>query len=161
MRVNAKRRLAHQTQGAIIRACLSTMVDDQQAMYKQQLLSRLTDRTAQIGIVGLGYVGLPLAVAFAEAGFTVTGLDVSAEKVAALNSGKSYIPDIPTQQLAPLAKSGKLRATTSYDDLREVDAVSICVPTPLRKTKDPDMSYVISASDSIAEIVHAGMLVVL
>jgi UDP-N-acetyl-D-glucosamine dehydrogenase len=130
-------------------------------MYKAQLLSRLNDRTARIGIIGLGYVGLPLAVAFAKAGFSVTGLDVSAEKVAALNSGRSYIPDISTEQLAPLTKSGKLRATTNYADLREVDAVSICVPTPLRKTKDPDMSYVISASDSIAEIVHAGMLVVL
>jgi UDP-N-acetyl-D-glucosamine dehydrogenase len=130
-------------------------------MYKQQLLQRLTDRTAQIGIVGLGYVGLPLAVAFAEVGFSVTGLDVSAEKVAQLNSGKSYIPDIPTEQLAPLAKAGKLRATTSYDDMRTIDAVSICVPTPLRKTKDPDMSYVIDASDTVAEVCHAGMLVVL
>jgi UDP-N-acetyl-D-glucosamine dehydrogenase len=130
-------------------------------MYKEQLLARLDERTARIGIVGLGYVGLPLAVAFAEAGFTVIGLDVSADKVAALNSGISYIPDIPTEQLAPLTKSGKLRGTTSYDDLRDVDTVSVCVPTPLRKTKDPDMSYVISASDSIADIVHAGMLVVL
>jgi UDP-N-acetyl-D-glucosamine dehydrogenase len=130
-------------------------------MYREQLLRRLNERSAQIGVIGLGYVGLPLAVAFAEAGFSVIGLDVSAEKVAALNGGKSYIPDIPTGQLAPLAKSGKLRATTSYDDLRAVDAVSICVPTPLRKTKDPDMSYVISAADSLAEIVHAGMLVVL
>src|SRR5258706_4377341 len=130
-------------------------------MYKAQLLERLTDRTAQIGIIGLGYVGLPLAVAFAEAGFTVTGLDVSAEKVDLLNSGQSYIPDIPTAQLAPLVKAGKLRGTTNYQELRSIDAVSICVPTPLRKTKDPDMSYVISASDAIAEIVHAGMLVVL
>ncbi|MEP7287234.1 MAG: nucleotide sugar dehydrogenase [Chloroflexota bacterium] len=130
-------------------------------MYKEQLLSRLTDHTARVGIVGLGYVGLPLAVAFAEAGYTVTGLDVSTEKIALLNSGQSYIPDIPTAQLAPLVKSGKLRGTTSYDDLRSIDAVSICVPTPLRKTKDPDMSYVISAADAIAEIAHAGMLIVL
>jgi UDP-N-acetyl-D-glucosamine dehydrogenase len=129
--------------------------------YKEQLLSRLTDRTAQIAIIGLGYVGLPLAVAFAEAGFSVIGLDVSVEKVDLLNGGQSYIPDIPTAQLAPLVRNGKLRATTSYDDLRNIDAVSICVPTPLRKTKDPDMSYVISASDSVAQICHAGMLVVL
>ncbi len=135
--------------------------DEALSMYKQQLLRRLNERAARVGVIGLGYVGLPLAVAFAEAGFSVIGLDVSAEKVAALNSGKSYIPDIPTEQLALLAKSGKLRATSSYADLRDVDAVSVCVPTPLRKTKDPDMSYVISASDSIAEIVHAGMLVVL
>ncbi len=130
-------------------------------MYKTQLLRRLNDHTANIGIVGLGYVGLPLAVAFAEEGFSVIGLDVSAEKVATLNSGKSYIPDISSEQLAPLATSGRLRATTNYGDLRDVDALSICVPTPLRKTKDPDMSYVISAADAIAEVVHAGMLVVL
>ncbi len=130
-------------------------------MYKQQLITRLTDRTAQIGIIGLGYVGLPLAVAFAEAGFAVIGLDVSAEKVNQLNRGSSYIPDIPTAQLAPLVKAGKLRATTSYADLGAVDAVSICVPTPLRKTKDPDMSYVINATDALAEVCHAGMLVVL
>src|SRR5258708_5267985 len=130
-------------------------------MYKERLLEQLTNRTAHIGIVGLGYVGLPLAVAFAEVGFTVTGLDVSAEKVAALNSGQSYIPDIPTSQLAPLVKSGKLRGTTSYDDLRAADAVSVCVPTPLRKTKDPDMSYVISAADALAAVAHPGMLIVL
>jgi UDP-N-acetyl-D-glucosamine dehydrogenase len=130
-------------------------------MYKQQLLDRLSNRTAKIAIVGLGYVGLPLAVAFGEAGFDVIGLDVSAEKVVLLNKGESYIPDIPTAQIAPLVKSGKFKATTHYDDLRAVDAMSICVPTPLRKTKDPDMSYVISASDSVAEICHAGMLVVL
>jgi UDP-N-acetyl-D-glucosamine dehydrogenase len=130
-------------------------------MYKDQLLSRLSDRTAKIGIIGLGYVGLPLAVAFAEVGFDVIGLDVSADKVNQLNGGTSYIPDIPTPQLGPLVKSGKLRATTNYDDLRTVDAVSICVPTPLRKTKDPDMSYVINAADAIAEVSHAGMLIVL
>src|SRR5258708_2182921 len=130
-------------------------------MYKEQLVERLSNRTAHIGIIGLGYVGLPLAVAFAEVGFHVTGLDVSAEKVALLNSGKSYIPDIPTEQLVPLVTSGRLHATTSYDDLSTVDAVSICVPTPLRKTKDPDMSYVIAASDEITRIAHAGMLIVL
>lgn len=130
-------------------------------MYTEQLSSRLTERKAQIGIIGLGYVGLPLAVAFAEVGFEVIGLDVDAEKVATLNTGTSYIPDIPTAQLAALVKSGKLRATTSYDDLRQVDAVSICVPTPLRKTKDPDMSYVIAAAESVASIAHSGMLVVL
>ncbi|HVO41806.1 MAG TPA: nucleotide sugar dehydrogenase [Aggregatilineales bacterium] len=130
-------------------------------MDNHQLLERLTDRTAQIGIVGLGYVGLPLAVAFAEQGFRVIGLDVAASKVDLLNGGESYIPDIPTAQLAPLVKSGKLRATTSYEDLKNVDAVSICVPTPLRKTKDPDMSYVISAADSLTGIAHPGMLIVL
>lgn len=130
-------------------------------MYKQQLIDRLANRTARIGIIGLGYVGLPLAVAFAEAGFAVTGLDLDSRKVAALNRGESYIPDIPTAQIEPLVQTGKLHATSSYADLRTVDAVSICVPTPLRKTKDPDMSYVISATNSVAEIVHPGMLVAL
>ncbi len=128
---------------------------------KQNLLDRLQRREARVGIIGLGYVGLPLAVEFARSGFTVTGLDVSAEKVEQLNRGESYIPDVPTEDLKPLVESGKLCATTSYADMRYADTVSICVPTPLLKTKDPDMSYVIQAVDSIAEICHEGMLVVL
>jgi UDP-N-acetyl-D-glucosamine dehydrogenase len=109
----------------------------------------------------MGYVGLPLAVAFAEIGFTVIGLDLNAEKVSSLNAGNSYIPDIPSTTLAPLVAAGKLRATTQYADLQSADAISICVPTPLTKTKDPDMSYVISAADAVAGIVHSGMLIVL
>lgn len=129
--------------------------------HKQILLQKLEQRTASIGIVGLGYVGLPLAVEFAEVGFHVIGLDVQQDKVNQLNSGSSYIPDIPTKRLAPLVASGHLCATTSYDDLQAVDAISICVPTPLRKTRDPDMSYIIQASQSISEICHSGMLIVL
>jgi UDP-N-acetyl-D-glucosamine dehydrogenase len=128
---------------------------------KQQLLDRLNGRTAKVGVVGLGYVGLPLAVEFAKAGFEVIGLDVSASKVESINRGVSYIPDVPTETLAELVKSGKLCATTDYNDLRQADTVSIAVPTPLRKTKDPDMSFVIEAIDSIARVCHAGMLVVL
>src|SRR5262249_11350489 len=100
-------------------------------------------------------------LAFAEVGFDVIGLDVSAEKVAQLNGGISYIPDIPTEHLAPLVKAGNLRATTRYDALRSVDALSICVATPLRKTKDPCMSSGINSAHAISEICHAGMLVVL
>jgi len=129
--------------------------------YKQGLLERLQGRTAKVGIIGMGYVGLPLAVEFAKAGYTVVGLDVLAEKVAQLNRGESYIPDVATGELAPLVAAGKLRATTSYDDLRDADAISICVPTPLRKTKDPDMSYVIAAADAVAAVCHPGLLVVL
>ena len=129
--------------------------------YKQQLLERLHNRTAKIGVIGMGYVGLPLAVEFARAGYRVMGLDVLPDKVVQLNAGTSYIPDVPTDVLAPLVEAGKLSATMSYDDLRDADVISICVPTPLRKTKDPDMSYVISASDEVARIRHAGMLVVL
>jgi UDP-N-acetyl-D-glucosamine dehydrogenase len=125
------------------------------------LLSRLTERTATIGIVGLGYVGLPLAVAFAEAGFATIGLDLNADKVDSLNAGHSYIADIQSEKLVPLVQSGKIWATTHYSDLQAADALSICVPTPLTKTKDPDMSYVISAADAIAEIAHTGMLIVL
>jgi len=129
--------------------------------YKQQLLERLRSRTATIGIVGMGYVGLPLAVEFAHVGYHVIGLDLLEDKVAKLNSGKSYIPDVPSEVLSPLVASGHLRATTSYDDLATADVISICVPTPLRKTKDPDMSHVIDAADHVASIRHPGMLVVL
>jgi UDP-N-acetyl-D-glucosamine dehydrogenase len=129
--------------------------------YQQQLLDRLNRRAAKVGIVGLGYVGLPLAVEFAEAGFSVIGLDLDAHKVDQLNRGESYILDIPTDRLKPLVEKGRLCATTHYDDLRQADTVSICVPTPLRKTKDPDMSYVIQSVDAIAQVCHEGMLIVL
>ncbi|MBN1563917.1 MAG: nucleotide sugar dehydrogenase [Anaerolineae bacterium] len=129
--------------------------------YKQQLLDRLENRTAKVGVIGMGYVGLPLAVEFARAGYQVVGLDVLPDKVAMLNAGKSYIPDVPTETLAPLVESGHLRATTTYGDLIDADVISICVPTPLRKTKDPDMSYVIAAADEVAKVCHAGLLVVL
>ncbi len=128
---------------------------------KQELIDRLNSRQALIAVVGLGYVGLPLAVEFAEAGFAVIGLDVDAAKVAQLNRGSSYIPDVPTDRVAPLAAAGRLLATTDYADLRAADAISICVPTPLRKTKDPDMSYIIESVDAIAAISHSGLLVVL
>lgn len=129
--------------------------------FKQDLLHKLTRRTAKIGIVGLGYVGLPLAVEFAEAGFCVLGLDIQAEKVRQINAGGSYIPDIPAHRVQALVTAGKLRATASYADLSAVDAISICVPTPLRKTRDPDMSFIIQASQSISEICRRGMLIVL
>ncbi|MDX2161200.1 MAG: nucleotide sugar dehydrogenase [bacterium] len=128
---------------------------------RETLLHRLKTREAVVGIVGLGYVGLPLAVEFAEVGFTVIGVDVSAAKVDAINNAESYIPDIPTERLAPLVKAGKLCASTDYAALAKADAISICVPTPLRKTKDPDMSYVIDSVGEVTNIAHAGMLVVL
>jgi UDP-N-acetyl-D-glucosamine dehydrogenase len=130
-------------------------------MYYNQLLGRLTDRTATIGIIGLGYVGLPLAVAFAEKGYTVIGLDVSQPKVDHLNRGESYIIDIPSEQVQAVVQAGKLRATTRYADLEKADVVSICVPTPLTRHKDPDMTYVEAAAKGVAAIAHPGMLVVL
>lgn len=128
---------------------------------KDTLLKKIETREAVVGIVGLGYVGLPLAVAFAEAGFKVVGIDVIAEKVNLLNQGTSYIEDVPSSQLAPLVADGRFRASTSYSDLAEVDTISICVPTPLRKTGDPDISYIIDATDNIANHGSQGKLIVL
>ncbi len=128
---------------------------------KQTILSKIHDRTAVIGLVGLGYVGLPLAVEFGKAGFKVIGVDVDQRKVDALNAGRSYIPDVKSEDVAALRTTNKLEATTDYAALQFADAVSICVPTPLRKTRDPDMSYVVHAAEKIAEIAHAGMLIVL
>ncbi len=128
---------------------------------KDTLINKFIDRTARIGVVGVGYVGLPLAVVFAEAGFDVIGVDPIEEKVAAINRGESYILDVDSARVKDLIERGKLSATTDYDALERVDAVSICVPTPLRKTGDPDLSFIASASKSIAPYLHRGMVVVL
>ena len=125
------------------------------------LEEKIRNRTARVGVVGLGYVGLPLAVEFARAGFTVTGIDVSQSKVSQVNAGHSYIGDIPSEVLAPLVKSGKIRATTDFSAVQELDTINICVPTPLRKTKDPDMTFIVSACQEIGMNFHAGMLVIL
>jgi UDP-N-acetyl-D-glucosamine dehydrogenase len=106
-------------------------------------------------------VGLPLAVVFAEAGFHVTGIDPDARKVDCLNSGASYIPDVKTEVVEKLVRSGHLNGTTDFSALKDVEAVSICVPTPLRKTGDPDMSFILSATDELAKYMHKGMVVVL
>ena len=125
------------------------------------LKEKLSRRQARIGVIGLGYVGLPLAVEFAKDGFDVTGFDVDGSKVAEINAGSSYILDVKTADVAACVKAGRLRATTDMSKLGEMDAVDICVPTPLRKTKDPDMSYVVSAAEQIAKYIHPGMLIVL
>lgn len=129
--------------------------------YKQSLLRKLATRDARIAVVGLGYVGLPLAVEFAESGFCVIGMDVDAEKVRQINAGLSYIDDIANERVRDLVNGGKFSATCAYRDLRQADAISICVPTPLRKTRDPDMSFIVQAAESIAEIRRPGMLIVL
>ena len=128
---------------------------------KQQLLDKIQARTARVVVVGVGYVGLPLAVEFAQAGFPVTGMDIDGRKVAMLNAGRSYIPDMPSETLAPLVASGQLSATDDYAVLENADVVSICVPTPLGKSKDPDISYIVTASDNVGRYAHPGMLVVL
>jgi len=128
---------------------------------KEALINSLQDHSARIGILGLGYVGLPLAVAFGEAGFQITGIDPDPRKVNAVNQGESYIQDVPEKQLARLVKAGRLSATSDFGALRRCDAVSICVPTPLRKTGDPDMSFILNATDELAKYVHPGMIIVL
>jgi UDP-N-acetyl-D-glucosamine dehydrogenase len=129
--------------------------------HAETLLDRITKRTAKVGVVGLGYVGLPLAVEFAHAGFQVTGIDLDERKVAQLNGGESYIQDVPTSVVAPLVKAGKLAATTNPGAVSDFDTINICVPTPLRKTKDPDLSFVVSAVEAIQGHLHPGMLVIL
>ncbi len=125
------------------------------------LAHKISSRQARVGIVGLGYVGLPLAVEYAKAGFSVTGIDLSSTKTDLVNAGESYIGDIPTSELAPLVASGKLRATTDFSVIRNLDTVNICVPTPLRKTKDPDMSFIVAATQEIAKYFHPGLLIIL
>jgi UDP-N-acetyl-D-glucosamine dehydrogenase len=128
---------------------------------QETLIRKLQKKEVRIAILGLGYVGLPLAVVFGEAGFRVTGIDPDARKAESLNNGTSYIPDVPSDAIHRLVSSGHLNATTDFSVLMECDAVSICVPTPLRKTGDPDMSYIVSATDELAKYMHSGMVVVL
>ena len=127
----------------------------------EALRNKITSHTARVGIVGLGYVGLPLAVEFAQAGFHVVGIDVQASKVDRLNAGESYIQDIPSSVLGPLVAEKRLEATTDFSAVRELDTINICVPTPLNKTRDPDMSYIVSACEEIAKHFTAGKLVIL
>ncbi len=128
---------------------------------KDELLQKLEDKSALVAVLGLGYVGLPLATAFASRGFKVVGIDPDKRKVEHINNGVSYIADVPGDQVAHLVKDGFLRATTDFSELTKVDAVSICVPTPLRKTGDPDLSFILSVADELAKYVHPGMVVVL
>jgi UDP-N-acetyl-D-glucosamine dehydrogenase len=125
------------------------------------LEEKIKSRKARVGIVGLGYVGLPLAAEFARAGFSVTGIDIQEEKVAQLNAGESYVQDVPTEVLRPLVESRKFHATTDFSVVADLDTINIAVPTPLRKTKDPDMSYIVSACQAIAKYFSPGKLVIL
>ncbi len=127
----------------------------------QVLKEKIDTKTAHVGIVGLGYVGLPLAVEFAKAGFHVTGIDLQQSRIDRLMQGESYIQDVPTSDVAQLVKDRRLDATTDFSVVRDLDTINICVPTPLRKTKDPDMSYIVSATDEIAKHFHPGLLVIL
>jgi UDP-N-acetyl-D-glucosamine dehydrogenase len=153
-------------------------------MQKEKLIARFNEREAHVAIIGLGYVGLPLAVAFAQAGYKVTGIDLDQRKVDAINRGESYIEDVPASIVAPLVREhaigvsspgggagtnpyshaqvgGSLATTSDFSVLEHCDAVSICVPTPLNKTGDPDISYIVSATEQIARYLHRGMVIVL
>ncbi|HEU4930304.1 MAG TPA: nucleotide sugar dehydrogenase [Candidatus Krumholzibacteria bacterium] len=125
------------------------------------LIERIRARDAKVAVIGLGYVGLPLAVELARAGYHAVGIDVVDEKVRRVNQGDSYIKDVPSDLLAECVKSGHLVATSDFSVLKSCDTVNICVPTPLRKTRDPDISYIVSAVEEIAKYIHQDMLVVL
>ena len=126
-----------------------------------RLIDRLQAKTARVGVIGLGYVGLPLALEFADAGLTVTPVDLDESKVDRIRRGESYIPDVSTERLRRVVETGRLHATTDFSALASADAISICVPTPLRKTKDPDLSYIIAAVEEVAKHLRAGQLIVL
>jgi len=126
-------------------------------MLKQKIL----DRSARFGVIGLGYVGLPLAVEFAKVGMKVTGFEVDPRKVESLLTGESYIGDVPSTEVGPLVKKGAFTATTDFDELAHMDVVSICVPTPLSKTRDPDMSYVVKATEDVRRRLRKGQLIIL
>jgi UDP-N-acetyl-D-glucosamine dehydrogenase len=126
-----------------------------------RLSNRIEKRSAHLAVIGLGYVGLPLAVEFAQAGFRVSGIDIDERRVRQLQQGRSYIQDVPTPEVNALVKSGHLLPTTDFSVLKRVDAVNVCVPTPLSKQRDPDVSYIVAASEQVAKYLHPGMLVIL
>jgi UDP-N-acetyl-D-glucosamine dehydrogenase len=127
----------------------------------EQIARKIRDRSARVGVVGLGYVGLPLAVEFAKAGFAVTGIDLLQAKVDQVNRAESYIRDVSDGDLQEVRKNKRLTAVSDFRAVAELDTINICVPTPLRKTKDPDMSYIVSACQEIAKYFHPGMLIIL
>jgi len=143
---------------------MSTIIENDVTVKTDAFLAletKIKARTARFGVIGLGYVGLPLGLTLSEAGFTVTGIDIDTYRVDSIVAGRSYITDITDAELQKSISGKRFRATTDLTEIRNLDAVSICVPTPLRKTKDPDMSYVISAADAIAKVLRPGQLIIL
>ncbi len=131
------------------------------SQHSEKLAQKIKSHQAQVGVVGLGYVGLPLVVEFAEAGFAVTGIDLDQRKVDMINRGESYIQDIPTSVLKPLWEKGLIKATTDFRVVEQLDTINICVPTPLGKSKEPDMSFIVKSCESLAKHFHPGILVIL
>jgi len=129
--------------------------------FADTLVSRLDNRTARLGVIGLGYVGLPLAVELAQAGFEVFGVDIDESRVRQLQHGKSYIQDVPTADVRALVRQGRLHASTDFSVLKKCDTVNICVPTPLSKQRDPDVSFIVAAAEQVVRCLHKGMLVIL
>src|SRR6476469_4816521 len=125
------------------------------------LLKKIETRRARTGVVGLGYVGLPLLVELAKGGFHATGIDLDTSKIDAIHQGRSYIPDVSTADVQALKNAGKLDASADFSIVAQLDTINICVPTPLRKTKDPDMSYIVSAVAETSQQKHPGMLIIL
>ncbi len=130
-------------------------------MIKDEMIDLITERSARIGVIGLGYVGLPLVVEFAQKGFAAVGFEVDEQKAAEINEGRSYIGDVSSSAVKEMVEAGRLRATVDFHNLKECDAVIICVPTPLRKTKEPDVSYILAAAEEITRNLRRGQLVVL
>src|SRR5918999_3816831 len=128
---------------------------------KNELINLVTNKQAQVGVIGLGYVGLPLLVEFASKGFRATGFEVDESKAKRINEGDSYIGDVPATRLNEMVKSERLRATSDFNNLSDCDVIIICVPTPLRKTKEPDVSYILAAAEEIKKSLRRGQLVVL
>src|SRR5262249_15890835 len=126
-----------------------------------ELSEKIRRREARCGVIGLGYVGLPLALEFAHAGFKVTGIDLDKRKIDAINAGKSYIVDVGDEEIAKPVKAGKFDATPDFSLTPHLDTINICVPTPLRKTKDPDLTYIVSAVNEIKKYIRKGQLVIL
>jgi len=125
------------------------------------LIKKIEEKSAKIGVIGLGYVGLPLAVEFAGSGYQVIGIDIDKTKISSINSGKNYINDVDTQNLKELVAKGNLMATTDFNVVSELDAISICVPTPLNKEKNPDISHIVSVMDKIEQYIHSNMIIIL
>src|SRR5215831_3114726 len=126
-----------------------------------ELIDKISERRAVVGVIGLGYVGLPLAAEFARGGLRVIGFDLDDHRTSLINRGQSYIPDVPTDAVKGLVDRGKLSASSDFSKLSETDAVVICVPTPLRKTKEPDISYILAASEQVRRYLHSPQLIVL
>jgi UDP-N-acetyl-D-glucosamine dehydrogenase len=128
---------------------------------KNELIGSITNKQAHVGVIGLGYVGLPLLVEFASKGFRATGFEVDEAKATQINAGSSYIGDVPSRKLKEVVDAKRLRATTDFDHLNDCDAIIICVPTPLRKTKEPDVSYILAAAEEITKRLRRGHLIIL